>query len=132
MPRKKASMRVLAYTIKGRVILSISQTAVAGIRVEAWDKDLIFDDLVGSAMTDSHSAFRITLTRSFFRELFFDRNPDLFFKVFRGVVLIKSTEDSVLWNIDTNTSIVIEVDSPRTTATPNKQLQRTRQKAARR
>ncbi|MGH9929231.1 MAG: neuraminidase-like domain-containing protein, partial [Pyrinomonadaceae bacterium] len=44
------------------------------------------------------------------RELFLDRRPDLFFKVFREKELIKSTEDSVLWNVAAgNTEVVIEV-----------------------
>src|SRR5439155_7557587 len=66
----------------------------------------------GSAVTDEQGKFQIEFTESYFKELFFDRKPDLFFKVFRGDVLIGSTEDSVLWNVGAGDSeIAIEVDA---------------------
>src|SRR4051794_23561868 len=99
------------YLIVGRVISRTSQQGVPNLRVEAWDKDLIVDDLVGSAVTDDEGAFRMEFESSYFRELFSDRQPDLFFKVFDGSKLVKSTEDSILWNVDAGeTGVVIEVD----------------------
>src|SRR5437660_8815681 len=101
------------FRITGRVIDSTTQQGIAGLRVEAWDKDLICNDLVGSSVTDEQGAFQIEFTSSYFAELFLDRQPDLFFKVLREGELIKSTEDSVLWNVATgNTEVVIEVDAP--------------------
>jgi hypothetical protein len=35
------------YQINGRVIDIKSNYGIAGLRVQAWDKDLIFKDLVG-------------------------------------------------------------------------------------
>src|SRR5690349_11785165 len=99
------------YLILGRVISRTSQQGVPNLRVEAWDKDQIVNDLVGNAVTDADGAFRIEFDSSYFRELFSDREPDLFFKVFDGSKLIKSTEDSVLWNVDAGeTEVVIELD----------------------
>jgi outer membrane protein assembly factor BamB len=110
------------YLILGRVISRISQKGVPNLRVEAWDKDLIVNDLVGSAVTDANGAFRIEFDASYFRELFLDRRPDLFFRIFDAGKLIKSTEDSVLWNIGTQTESVIEADFEgvrKTPATPH-------------
>ncbi len=101
------------FRIIGRVIDHTTRQGLAGLRVEAWDKDLLYNDLVGSATTDAEGRFHVEFTDSYFKELFLDRQPDLFFKVFRGDGLIKSTEDSVLWNVAAGeTEVVIEVDIP--------------------
>jgi Dyp-type peroxidase family len=99
------------FRICGRVIDRQTRYGVVGLRVEAWDKDLICNDLVGTANTNSQGTFRIEFNESYFRDLFLDRQPDLFFKVFHEDELIKSTEDLVLWNVSTgDTEVSIEVD----------------------
>jgi hypothetical protein len=96
------------YQIVGRVVSS--RQGVPNIRVEAWDKDLLANHLVSSAVTGADGRFQMQFDASYFSELFLDRQPDLFFKVFYGDQLIKSTEDSVLWNVAAGkTEIVIEV-----------------------
>jgi len=66
--------------------------------------------LVGNAVTIEQGAFQIEFDESYFQDCFKDRRPDLFFKIFRESKLIKSTEDSVLWNVGAGeTKIVIEV-----------------------
>src|SRR2546426_9307740 len=99
------------YRILGRVISRSSQQGVPNARVEAWDRDLLVDDLVASAVTDANGVFRMEFDSSYFRELFADRQPDLFFKVFYEDNLVASTEDSVLWNVGTSElEVVIEAD----------------------
>ena len=97
------------FYISGRVVNSQTQQGVSGLYIEAWDKDLIFDDLVGSAITDAQGRFRIEFSEEHFRECFLDRNPDLFFKVFSSEKkLLTSTEDNILWSVDTK-DIEIEI-----------------------
>lgn len=101
------------YQIEGRVVESGSGRGVPALRVEAWDKDLIFNDMVGGAVTDTEGRFRIEFSVSYFREIFFDRRPDLFFRVFAGQSLIASTEHAVMWNVAAG-SIPVEIFVPPT------------------
>lgn len=95
------------YQIDGRVIDAQAGRGIADLRVEAWDKDLIFDDLVGSAVTDAAGHFRIEFDESYYRELFFDRAIDLFFKIFSADdELIVSTQDSVMWNAEAGEQLI--------------------------
>lgn len=99
------------FRISGSVIDQKTRREVAGVRVEAWDKDLIYNDLVGNAITDKQGAFQIEFNETYFQELFLDRLPDLFFKIFSENKLITSTENSVLWNVNSGeTKVVIEVN----------------------
>jgi hypothetical protein len=95
----------------GGFILNRKKKGIANMKVEAWDKEMIVDDFVGSAVTDSKGRFVITFTRKYFNELFLDRKPDLFFKVYHKDKLVKSTEETVLWNLEKNkTDIEIFID----------------------
>ncbi len=87
------------YHVHGKVLSKTAQKGVSALRVEVWDKDPIQDDLVGSDVTDQQGVFSVTFDASYFKELFFDREPDVYFKVFRGKWLLTSTEPSVMWNI---------------------------------
>ncbi|MCK6563048.1 hypothetical protein L6R21_27990, partial [bacterium] len=101
------------FHITGRVLDRKSEQGVPNLRVEAWDKDAIIDDFVGSDVTGERGVFEIKFDQSHFRELFSDKQPDLYFKVFSDDKLIKSTEKSVLWNVkNPETEIVIEVNMP--------------------
>jgi len=99
------------YRIRGQVIDTKTKRGIQGLRVEAWDKDLICSDLVGSAVTDAQGGFQMEFKPSYFQELFLDRRPDLFFRVFRGNRLLCSTEQSVIWNVQAGEiPVVIPVD----------------------
>ena len=48
-----------SFRISGRVIDREARHGVAELRIEAWDKGLICDDLVGSAIAGQEGSFRI-------------------------------------------------------------------------
>ena len=120
------------FVIQGRVIDRNFQVGAPGVRVEAWDKDLIVSDLVGVATTDAEGTFRLEFESAYFQELFADRSPDLFFKIFHKDELIRSTENAVLWNVaagETEIGIEVELKScphpmPNATDTPTKPVVR--------
>ncbi len=114
------------FRICGRVIHHQTSKGIAGLRVEAWDKDLVCNDSVGSALTDEQGTFRIEFDESNFKDLFLERQPDLFFKIFHNNELIRTTENSVLWNVEageTEVSIEVEVKT-NTTQNDNQQGER--------
>ena len=58
------------FHINGRIINQENQQGIMGLRVEAWDKDLIFNDLVGNAITDAKGIFHIEFDESSYQEFF--------------------------------------------------------------
>jgi hypothetical protein len=97
--------------ITGRVTEPKTNQPLSGLRVEAWDKDLIVKDTIGTATTDQQGAFVIELAKSQLKNLFSGRHALLFFKVFRGGQLVTSTEGSVVWDRDApDSEIVINVN----------------------
>ena len=109
------------YRILGRVFSREDERPVVGVRVEAWDKDRVLDDLVGGAVTNDHGVFEMRFDERYFRERVGDRRPDLYFRVFLpGRVL--STEDSVVWNVgagDVPVDIPVDATSLRRVPTPS-------------
>ncbi|NET49447.1 MAG: hypothetical protein F6K09_12145, partial [Merismopedia sp. SIO2A8] len=101
------------FRISGCVIDRKTRRGISGLRIEAWDKDLILDDLVGSTISDSEGTFQIEFDGSYFQEAGLNKQPDLFFKVFHKNKLFTDTKDSVLWNVKAqNTQITLELDAP--------------------
>src|SRR2546423_15033352 len=70
--------------IVGRIVNHAKGEVVARLRVEAWDKDLVCKDLIGSAVTDAGGTFQIEFGKCYLQKLLLDRRPELFFKIFRG------------------------------------------------
>ncbi len=80
-------MNTNEFKITGRTVDSQTNAGIPGIHIEAWDKDLIFDDLVGSAATDAEGRFDLDFDERHFKELI-QRRPDLYFKLFQNGVQI--------------------------------------------
>jgi hypothetical protein len=91
---------MITFRIKGIVKEKETGLPLPRLFVKSYDKDLLFDDLLGSAITDQHGKFDIVCELTDFRD-FFDVKPDIYFKVFGSdrITLIHSTEKSVKWNM---------------------------------
>lgn len=90
---------MIRFTITGVVREAETGIGIPNLFVKAYDKDLIFDDLLGTAITAADGSFEIITEAGDFRE-FFDVRPDLYLRVLRAdrVTEIWSSEERVRWN----------------------------------
>lgn len=95
-------------TIKGKVV-DLKGNPVSKVKVEAWDKDLIIDDLLGTATTTVKGNFTLKFNADYYQELIFDRKPDLYFKVYLNDECIL-VSDEIIWNADRDEQVVLRLD----------------------
>jgi 5-hydroxyisourate hydrolase-like protein (transthyretin family) len=77
------------WVICGRVISQATNQPIPGVRVEAFDVDLLQDDAIGSNVTDASGHFRIYYTSAEFSKTIFSwlniewpAGPDIYFKLY--------------------------------------------------
>ena len=68
------------FLIKGQVSEQTSGVGISGLVVRSYDKDAIFDDLMGEDTTACDGSFRIRSEASDFSDLF-DIHPDIYLRV---------------------------------------------------
>jgi hypothetical protein len=69
------------FRIQGVVREADSGRPLAGMFVQAYDKDVLFDDFLGSAHTDSEGRFEIQFTQLAFQDVM-EQRPDVYLRVF--------------------------------------------------
>lgn len=57
-------MKKQTITLTGFIRNDLSRADLADLRVEAWDRDVRIDDIVGSDVTDSYGKFRISIQQN--------------------------------------------------------------------
>lgn len=89
----------MRFTVAGGVSTAETGAGVPGLLVKVYDKDLLFDDLLGTAITAPDGSFEVVSEASDFRE-FFDRRPDLYLRVFDAdrSTEIWSSREAVRWH----------------------------------
>ena len=82
--------------VVGTVVEEESGRPLAGLVVRAYDKDILFDDKLGSVATNAKGEFELSYTETQFRD-FNETQPDLYLKVFdaSGRKLLLSTKKQV-------------------------------------
>lgn len=71
----------MEFMITGIVREKESKRPVPGLLVRAFDKDLLYSDLLGNAVTDQHGTFSIGYEGKDFQELF-DKRPDIYLDIY--------------------------------------------------
>ncbi len=98
--------------IIGRVSDRKTKAGLAGLRVEAWDKDLIVKKPFMTAVTDQQGSFTIEFKKGRFKDSFGERRAPLFFKIFRDGSLVANTQDTITWSPDSpDQEIAIQVET---------------------
>lgn len=101
----------LEFRVTGIVRVRETGQPLPGLIVRAYDKDLLYDDLLGDTTTDALGRFEIRYAGNDFRELF-ETHPDIYFKILdiKGKRVIHSTADSV--RCDTGIDEFFEIEIP--------------------
>src|SRR3954469_16365136 len=96
--------------VTGRVSIQESGEGIPGLHVKAVDKDLIFDDVLGTAVTDANGDYEITYERRDFAELF-EKAPDLYIIVRdpSNKRILSSSEDQVRCNVGAHAQVNISI-----------------------
>ncbi len=90
---------MLTFTIRGKVTEAETGIPLSGLLVKAYDKDLIFDDLMGAAPSRAEGRFEIVSEADDFRD-FFEVKPDIYLRVMdpAGAEELFTTVAAVRWN----------------------------------
>jgi hypothetical protein len=87
------------FRVHGTIEEEETGRPLADLIVRAFDRDLIFDDIVGFATTDADGRFEIRFNRQAFRDVR-ESQPDLYLRVYdrSGIREIHQTTDAIRWN----------------------------------
>jgi len=99
------------FKLSGTVIETESGHPVPGLFIKAYDKDMIYDDLMGTATTNEDGYFSILSEVSDYRD-FFEVNPDIYFKIYGSDQkrLIMDTKHCIRWNADDGVVFNLKAD----------------------
>ncbi len=87
----------MEFKISGHIREKESNLGVKGLIVKAYDKDMLYDDLLGTALTDQKGYFEMNYTHKEFRELF-EMKPDIYLVVYAPVLRhLTDTKDAIRW-----------------------------------
>jgi outer membrane protein assembly factor BamB len=86
------------FRISGTVVEEGTGRPLPNLQVRAYDKDLLYSDLLGSAITDPGGGFELSYTGDDFQELF-EKRPDIYLEVVDPATgeTVYTSERAVRW-----------------------------------
>jgi len=100
----------MAFKIYGKVIEEETEKGIPNLKVRAIDRDLIFDDILGSVTTDEDGNFEIKYDKEDFQELFLDRSPDYYLEVKnKDGEVIYTTKTKVVYDATESEEFVVRI-----------------------
>ncbi len=101
------------YIVQGTVVDRATKRGVRGVRVEAWDRDTRYHDLLGQVVTDLNGAFAIAFDTAFFGDYAPDRAPDVVFRLYLDEREVLNTYEDPRRNLPKGiTRVQLEIDLP--------------------
>ena len=121
---KEESSLKLEFRVTGVVRVQETKRPLAGLIIRAYDKDLLYDDLLGNATTDALGRFEIHYSGSDFRELF-EQHPDIYFIILdsSGKHVVHSTAESVRWNAGADEFFEIDIPAYKCPPSEEKEIE---------
>ncbi|MFX1298317.1 MAG: hypothetical protein ACFFD2_26115 [Promethearchaeota archaeon] len=82
----------MSYKISGRITDKETGAGIAGLRVQAWDKDMGYlDEYLGEIMTSENGEFVIEYTEDKFDQWGIDEKPDIY-------LLVSNQKGAIIYN----------------------------------
>jgi len=83
------------FRVAGHVVEEESRSPLAGLRVRAFDRDVLYDDELGEVATDAAGWFEIVFTEPQFKDVI-ETRPDLYLRIYDAAGrLVHTTERAV-------------------------------------
>lgn len=96
--------------IQGVVIEKETGKGIPNLWVKAVDKDLLFDDLLGSVTTDAEGKFKIKYNQEDFKDRFLEKKPDIHLDIKTPeAALIHSTRDKIRFDAKEIEEFIIKI-----------------------
>lgn len=108
------------FRIRGSVKERETGRPLPGLVVRAFDKDGVYDDLLGNATTDAGGRFELRYSKTDFSELF-EAAPDIYFEILDASSreVIHTTGDAVRWNAGADEEVELEIPGDKIPAAAN-------------
>lgn len=96
--------------ISGKILKKRTNESVNQVRVEAWEKNLLIDGPIASAVTNNQGEFTIEIDGGIAQSFLLEKSLEVFFKIYKGENLISDTRNDLIINPEEQTEVTIKVD----------------------